>query len=231
VLLIMTSITFAGYIAYLLYAIVVFDNIDKKLPSMSGMIAYSRGTTITFTLLVFVHSYAVWSYIVIISEYIGVDSYQFMAIAVSSVIYLTSLIVLTYLPLDGNENPHNIFALTGFIFALMTSLLHKHSFIKNGPGGWPTLSIDSTERPLVVIELVMITIILVSGILFWTQDMVIAEYVFIGLILLDKEIKVNMLLKYELINLDNAFIKYSYRCEHDNRKQPPEESEESKFLV
>ena len=86
-----TVINLGAYFIFMVYALVVFEDANKALPSMSGMIAYSRGTTISFTLIVFLHGYTIMSYLVIASEYIGFRSNQFKFISISSFIYWMSL--------------------------------------------------------------------------------------------------------------------------------------------
>lgn len=150
------------------------------------------------------------SYLVIASEYIGFRSNQFKFITVSSFIYWMSLIMVSYLPLDATKNPHNIFAITGFVFSIFTVYLHKHTFLITEFGKWPRLDFHTTEKYLMLIELSMIIIISILGILFWSLDMVVAEYVFIALILLDKYFKVYILEQSGLMNIDNAYMEYRY---------------------
>lgn len=210
VLTMATVITVTAYTLYLVFSISVFDDVDGGLPSMSSMIAYSRGTTISFTLLVFVHGYALMSYLVIVSEYIGVASLQFKAITISSLLYWWSLILVSYLPLDGHENPHNIFALLGFTFALFSVFLHKHTFIHVNGDGKVTFDFDVKDKLLAMSEVILIVVICVLGSLFWFMNIVIAEYLFIGLILVDKYLKVRILQKSGLLNTEESRLVYTY---------------------
>lgn len=211
-----TVVNLGAYFIFMVYALVVFEDANKALPSMSGMIAYSRGTTISFTLIVFLHGYTIMSYLVIASEYIGFRSNQFKFISISSFIYWMSLIMVSYLPLHTTKNPHNIFAIMGFIFSTFTVYLHKHTFIITEYGKWPRLNFNTTERYLMLMEIVMITSISILGILFWSLDMVIAEYTFVALILVDKFFKVYILEKSGLMNIDNAYLLYSYHSPPNN---------------
>jgi hypothetical protein len=223
VLTIATVITMTAYFIYIVFSMSVYTNDDDvgggTLPSMSWMIAYSRGTTITFTLMVFVHGYALMSYLVIVSEYIGIMSYQFRAIAGSAFIYWLSLILVSYLPLDGNENPHNIFAVMGFTFALCTVYLHKHTFIvfKNN-SMVPRIDLNVTDKTLAFSELFLIISISILGGLFWFMDIVIAEYVFVGLILVDKYVKIRILEKAGLLNTKGAKLEYVYYSPPNNAR-------------
>lgn len=205
-----TVINLGAYFIFMVYSLVVFEDEGNKLPSMSGMIAYSRGTTISFTIIVFIHGYTIMSYLTIASEYIGFRSNQFKFIAGSCFIYWFSLILVSYLPLDAVENPHNIFAITGFVFSVFTVYLHKHTFVVTERGKWPRLDFGTTEKYLMMSEIVMIFTISILGILFWTNDLVIAEYVFIALILVDKYFKVYILEQSGLMNIENAYLEYRY---------------------
>lgn len=205
-----TVTTMIGYLVYLLFSIMVFNDANKPLPSLSGMIAYSRGTTITYTLLVFVHGYGLMAYLVIVSEYIGIESLQFRAIATCSFIYLMSLVLVSYLPLDGHENPHNVFALISFTFALMTVYLHKHTFLITEPGRWPYIDFHASEKILILSEILMIMVVSIMGALFWSLNIMVAEYIFIALILMDKYFKVTILEKSGLLNVSGSKLEYSY---------------------
>jgi hypothetical protein len=202
-----TVVTMIGYVVYLLFSIMVFEDENKALPSLSGMIAYSKGTTISFTLLVFVHGYGLMSYLVIASEYIGLQSRQFKVIAACCFGYLLSLILVSYLPLDGSEDPHNIFAVISFVFATLTVYLHKHTFVIDR---WPYIDFHVSERCLILSEILLILTITIMGMLFWSFNIMIAEYVFIALLLVDKYIKVTILEKSGLMNIEGAKITYTY---------------------
>lgn len=216
ILTLTTAVTMTAYLIYLLFSISVYDG-HNILPSISWMIAYSRGTTITFTLLVFIHGYGLISYLVIASEYIGIVSYQFKAIAGSAFIYWLSLILVSYLPLDGHENPHDIFAVIGFTFALCTVYLHKHTFIIFKEESYiPILEFSKIDWFLWLSEIFFIILISILGGLFWFMDIVIAEYFFFGLIIIDKYVKIRILVKSGLLNTDRAKLKYSYYSQTNN---------------
>jgi hypothetical protein len=205
-----TVFNLGAYFIFIVYAFIVFEDETENLPSMSGMIAYSKGTTISFTIIVFIHGYTIMSYLVIASEYVGFRSNQFKFISVSSFLYWVSLIMISYLPLDAAKHPHNIFAITGFIFSIFTVYLHKHTFLITEFGKWPRFNFYTTEKYLMLIEVSMIIIISILGILYWSLDIVVAEYVFVALILLDKYLKVYILEQSGLMNIDNAYLEYRY---------------------
>lgn len=202
-----TIVTMVGFLIYLIFCIMVFEDENKSLPSLSGMIAYSNGTTISFTLLVFAHGYGLMAYLVIVSEYIGLQSRQFKFISSCSIGYLLSLILVSYLPLDGSEDPHNIFAVISFVFATLTVYLHKHTFVISN---WPYIDFHVSERYLILSEITLILSITIMGMLFWSFDIMVAEYVFIALLLVDKYLKVTILEKSGLLNINGAKITYTY---------------------
>jgi hypothetical protein len=202
-----TVVSTVGFIIYLIFSMSVVRGDATTLPSLSGMIAYSRGTTISFTLMVFVHGYGVMAYLVIASEYVGLQSLHFKVIATCSLVYWMSLILVSYLPITTDENPHNIFAVTSFTFATLTVYLHKHSFVISR---WPYIDFSVSEKYLIASEIVMISTVSVMGILFWQYDVMVAEYIFLALIIIDKFFKVTILEKSGLMKLGGSFIEYTY---------------------
>jgi hypothetical protein len=208
-----TVVTMMGFFVYLLFSITAFEEEKKDLPSLSGMIAYSNGTTISYTLLVFVHGYGIMSYLVIVSEYIGLQTLQFKFIAGSCFVYLLSLILVSYLPLDGSEDPHNIFAVISFVFATASVYLHKHTFIVDK---WPYIDFHESEKYLILSEILLILTITIMGMLFWSFNIMVAEYVFIALLLIDKYIKVTILEKSGLLNIEGAKLTYTYYSPQNN---------------
>jgi uncharacterized membrane protein len=202
ILLSTTVLTTVGVIAYLSYAL---NTLEDSTPSVSRMIEYSKGTTITFTLIVFGHAYGVVSYLVIASEYIGLFTWHFNAVAFSCAAYLISLIVVSYIPIDDENSEvdtHSVFALTAFIFALLSSWLHRHSLLN--------YQLVKEEWPILVAEGVFLLAIMVCGLLFWLDENAIAEYAFIFLIVIDKEIKIRILEYTGLLNVNNSFLVYTY---------------------
>jgi hypothetical protein len=205
-----TFITTGGYCLFLLYCLqhVPPHGEEMDYPSVSAMIAFSRGTTLTFSLLVYCHTYAISNYLVLISEYLNVTSYQFYAVSLFCIIYNVALIVVTYLPLTGYETAHNTFSMIAFFAALFSVFLHRHAFWV-----WPSLTIEkctNTEFFLILTEFVFIAIICVTGFMFWFHDITWAEYIFIGLILIDKEVKIDILRWTKLIRTNNSYVQYSF---------------------
>lgn len=211
-----TIFCLGAYFIFMLYALVVFEDENRTLPSLSGMISYSRGTTVSFTLIVLVHSYTLTSYLVIASEYIGFRSIQFKFISASALIYWLSLIIVSYFPLDTTRNRHNVFALIAFTFSIFTVYLHKHTFLVTEVGKWPRLDFNTTEKTLMLAEVMMILVVSILGILFWTLDIVVAEYFFIALIIIDKYFKVYILEQSGLMVIERAYLEYSYYSPPNN---------------
>jgi len=196
VLMATTLVTILLYILYLVYAINIID--EQSLPSLSHIIAYSRGTTITYTIILFIHGYSVSSYLVIASEYIGIQSPQFFFIAFSSCMYLICLLLISYLPLTEVRDTHNIFAILAFIFALFSILLHRN--VPNGDYG--------PETWLLLIEGSILFTVLLLGIFFWFNNSMLCEYIFVGFVIVDKYIKVLMLEVSGLLDIDDSYIQY-----------------------
>lgn len=203
-----TYICIVSYLIFLIYCLKYVpphgDEIDY--PSVSAMIAYSRGTTLTFSLLVYIHIYAISNYLVIISEYLGISSWEFKVTTVFCTVYNIALIVVSYLPLTGYERMHNIFSITAFVAALLSVIIHRHVF-----SIFP-YHVAETNKEMILIfsEVFFVLSILITGFLFWYYNMIWAEYIFIGLILLDKKLKVEILSKTQIIRIDNTFVRYAY---------------------
>lgn len=208
-----TVVTMTGFLVYLLFCLMVFDDKDRPLPSLSGMIEYSNGTTISYTLLVFAHWYGVMSYLVIASEYIGLQSIQFRAISASCFVYILSLIMVSYLPVTDYPNAHYTFAVISLVFGTASVYLHKHTFIIDK---WPYVDFHITERYLILSEIMLMFTISIMGMLFWSFDIMVAEYVFIALLLMDKYIKVTILEKSGLMNIEGAKLTYTYYSPQNN---------------
>lgn len=186
----------------------ITEDLHYGLPSISAIIAYSKGMTITFTFIVYLHSYGLYCYLIIIAEYLGKESFAFLTSAALCILYIICLIVVTYLPLTFDETKHNIFAVSAFAFALFSVYLHKYSFIIYTERGYRI----SNKREAVVLGLEFIIIISISltGALFWFQNYMWAEYIFILLVLIDKQIKIFILTKTNLLYLEGSYIQYAY---------------------
>lgn len=211
--IVMTTCTALSIILYFIFMFVGlnlgidYDTVDG-VPSVSAIIAYSKAMTLTFTFIVYIHSYSLYSYLIILSQYLGKTSFSFISIVLLCVLYILSLIIVTYLPLNVDEFKHNVFAVSAFVFAALSVYLHKHSLLVYTIRGYEFC--NQKEGVLIVSELlVLITITVMAG-LFWFQNNMWAEYMFILIILIDKQIKIWILLGTELIYLKGSYISYSY---------------------
>jgi hypothetical protein len=77
-------------------------------------------------------------------------------------------------------------------------------------------------------EITMIFSVSILGILFWTLDIMVAEYVFIALILVEKYFKVYVLVKSGLMNIDGAYLEYKYFSPPNNKQSGVEIISEKK---
>jgi hypothetical protein len=203
VLQVTTVVTLLGYVGYLAYSL---TTLPQSTPSVSQMIEYSKGTTITFTLLVFVHGYGLMAYLVIVSEYIGLRTLHFKIVAACCVGYLAALVVVTYVPMDSEDDKvdtHSVFALLAFGFALGSTWVHRHGIVDR--------ALVAEEWSLLVVEVVFVVVVTLCGILFWAEENTVAEYIFIFLIIIDKEVKILMLQETGLLNVDDSYLIYTYR--------------------
>jgi hypothetical protein len=207
-LTISTSIVLVMYIVFIIAGVKEHHGNDV-LPSVSTIIAHSKAMTITFTFIVYIHSYCLYAYLVIISEYIGTKSLLFYAISTSCFLYVLCLIIVTYLPLTSDETEHNVFAVGAFAFSLISVLLHKHSWFVYSSRGY-SISCNSYEGLMLFIEIVEVIVIVIMGGLFWFYSKMWAEYVFIFIILMDKHLKVTILSGTNLIYLEGSYIQHSY---------------------
>lgn len=212
---VMSICTFSTIVMYIIFLVVGLDlpiedqsELHYGLPSVSAIIAFSKAMTISFTLIVYLHSYGLYCYLIILAEYLGKDSFQFIATAAFCILYIICLIVVTYLPLTFDETKHNIFAVSAFVFALCSVYLHKYSFVVYGERGY-TVS-NKREGFLLILELISVVTISLSGALFWFRNYMWAEYLFILLILIDKQVKVFVLTRLNLLYLEGSYIQYSY---------------------
>lgn len=217
-----TFVNIIFYFSFLLHSFIAFEG--EPFPSVSAMIGASRISTISYTIIVFVHGYTIMSYLVIASEYVGFYSIQFRFIFISSIIYWLSLIMVSYLPVKNVNEPHNIFAILAFMFSVSTVYLHKHTFLNTDEYVPYFMIID---RNIVVLEISIIILVSILGILFWVFHYTIAEYVFIFLLLCEKYFKINILISSGLLNIESAFLEYSYYSPSNNKNTEKYTSEYS----
>jgi len=156
--------------------------IADRVLTLSEIIAASHGATVTYGMVVLLHTYSLAAYLVIMTGYIAPSSLHFRAVAASCAMYVMALIGLTYFPVTTHDDPHNAFAVTAFGFATASTWAHRHGIFD-----------DAAEAPLLTLEFALVAVIVTTGLLFWINGWTIAEYVFIALIIMDKELKLTML--------------------------------------
>ena len=186
----------------------VTEQVHDNLPSISAIIAHSKAMTITFTMIVYIHSYSLYSYLVIMSQYLGTRSISFIITSMLCFLYIFFLIIVSYLPLTTNEMKHNIFAMAAFFTAILSVYLHKHTLIVYSLNDYPVM--NSREGLLILSEIFVLILLLVSGCLFWFNNSMWAEYLFIFLIIIDKQIKVMVLVGTNLLYLEGSYMLYTY---------------------
>ena len=210
-----------GYVCFLVYGL---STLDSSV-SVSEIIEISKGTAISFTFLVVLHAYGVYSYLIIIYQY--VHQKHFVLLVICCISYIVSLIVLSYLPIEhtvNNVKMHHVFGFIAYFFALISTISHKHSF-------FPPLCIDDetnqakaflinqdedgNESLLVYVEILIIGLVILFGSLFYFGGFNWAEILFIFLIIIDKQIKIFILLELKLIRRQSKLI-YNYVNIEDN---------------
>lgn len=174
---------------------------EHALRTISELLIEFRWFSITYTIVVFIHSYAVLAYLICVSDYIGVQSREFMALCACCVIYLGCLVVVGYVPVSREEELHNFFAIMAFIFAILSSLLHKFGSSQHG------------EQSLAIYEACLIGALILAGALFWSLGDASAEYVLVGIILMEKHMKLELLDRYEILHSKRGWIVYSFNVE------------------
>jgi len=197
-----TAVSVAGYLVLLLYFLLGVQHQDGTFGhTVSDMIAYNKGTTVTAALLIFAHSYVLTAYLVLISDYIHYSGAHFKIIAVASYTYIAALVVMTYLPVHSDENPHNVFAGISSGFALISTWAHKNSFYHGA----------KVDAAVLFADMVVLAAMTTAAALFWFNDSNAAEYVFILIVLLDKKFKLLILERGGFADdLRNAALRYSF---------------------
>lgn len=193
-----TSVALLGLIILLSYGVGKFE----EPPSVSKIIAYNRETTVSFTILVFVHGYSVIAYLIILSKYYDTSSLYFRVSCTSCVVYLFALVLLSYLPLDRHEDPHDVVAMIAFFFALFSSIIHRPGFIIKKE--------YKEDVEILTFEIIFLILVLIFGGLFWFNNSMVSEYFFMSLIVIDKTLKVYILERIGILKIKGSQLKYSF---------------------
>lgn len=189
-----TVITLWGFLSLSVYC---SANNSKVQPTLSAAMSNSPTVSLAFALLVYVHGNAIACYLTLASEYIGLHTWQYSLVAGSSVAYWFCLLALSYLPLDEAKEEHHAAATGAFVFATLSAILHRR-------GGTPVMEIY---------EVGMMSAIVISGVAFWIAGVVLAEYTFIGLVVVDKALRVKLLRQEGLVANAPSYVEYRYFSE------------------
>lgn len=194
-----TGVTLIGLIIFLSYGLTKFENP----PSVSAIIALNRETTVSFAILVLLHGYSVMAYLVILSAYYGLNSWYFRGSVIACAAYIFALIVLSYLPLDRHTDPHDVVAAFAFFLAALSSIIHKPGFIVKKE--------YKEDIEILSVEVFFLIALAIFGSLFWFNNSMLSEYIFMGLLVIDKAFKIYVLQVVGLVQLSGAHIKYSFQ--------------------
>lgn len=189
-----TVITLWGFLSLSVYC---SASASKAQPTLSAAISDSPAVSLLFAALVYVHGYAIACYLTLASEYIGMHTRQYSLVTATSVAYWCCLIAVSYLPLEEAREEHHMAATGAFVFATLSAILHRR-------GGTPVMEIY---------EVGMMSAIVLSGIAFWVAGVVFAEYTFIGLVILDKALRIKILRQEGLVSRAPSYVEYRFYSE------------------
>lgn len=189
-----TLLSLFGFLCFVIANIVIYGK-----HTISDFLVKSHANGVTYTLIVALHTYANYCYLILASEYIGYNTVQFKIIFIATIIYLLSLVIVSYLPVDEHNNLHSIFAGLAFGFAMITVFLTKIFHV-----------IERREIVLLFLEGIYFFILLVLAIFFAFRVEPITEYIFIALVLIEKDLKIEFLSRSNLIVLTSARLEYCF---------------------
>jgi len=193
-----TVITLWGFLSLSVYCSASASAVQ---PTLSAAMSDSPTVSLVFAALVYVHGYAIACYLTLASEYIGLDTWQYSLVAGSSVAYWCCLLAVSYLPLEAAREEHHMAATLAFVFATLSAILHRR-------GGTPAMEIY---------EVGIMCAIVLSGLAFWTAGIVLAEYTFVGLIIIDKAARVKLLRQEALVSNEASYVEYRFFSERGER--------------
>lgn len=193
-----TACTFIVFLTFLFIGV----GLDDEAPSISAMVAKSREMTLTFTLMVYLHSYAAMAYLILLSRYVEADSTQYRTIALLVRVYLGALVLLCYVPIEVSATAHHAVAFVAFSCAAASGIFTKHSFFSG-----------IRDRRVVCVEIAVVVTIAVTACTFWATGNVWAEYVLVGVVIMDKELKIVALERTGLVVLSDSYVQYSFHAQ------------------
>lgn len=175
--------------------------------SISGMIAKTPEYGVGISLLIlFVHSIAVFFYLIIVSKYIRqdvrcgcirFDVAQYNIIVALCLGYLLFLILAIFVKVDEDNDAHNVFVVIALVLAVASSWIHRHAFAER---------IEKNEQYLWASEFLVALCVTILGVLFIALEENVLEYVLIILLLLDKKLKIMALTQSGLLNAFDLIV-------------------------
>lgn len=206
-----TLITLVVYFVFL--SLGVTDMVhDHHAPTISDLIIKSRMSTITFALMVYLHSWVLTIYFLLITEYLDMNNVwhlrQYYIMMFFSVGYIMALIFLTYIPTDTFPSSHRLLATLSFCAALLSCYLYTSEL-----GTKLKYELSYGQKPLILLEFIFFCAIVVSGGLFQFANSNLSEYFFVFFILLDKPVKIYLMSKMRLLNTAAHILRLEYVCD------------------
>ena len=170
--------------------------------SISDEMDIDKRSMVTYTFILYAHSYAITAYLVIMSKVFKRNT--FILIVALCISYIVSLMVLSYLPVSSHNQEHRIITITAFILAGGTLIVHDLNishFVQKIP---------NYDLYIVTIELFLFVSFWVSGFVFWFYDLYIFENICVFIVIIDKLVKVKLLIIRNVINVKGAMVTYAY---------------------
>ena len=189
-----TVVTLWGFLSLSVYCAA---STRRTQPTLSAAMSDSPSVSLAFAVLVYAHGYALACYLTLASEYIGLYTWQYILVAASCASYWCCLLALSYLPVEEAREEHHAAATCAFVFAALSAVLHRR-------GGTPVMEIY---------EVGVMSAILLSGIAFWLAGVVLAEYAFVALILVDKALRMKLLRQEGLVPNAPSYVEYRFFSE------------------
>lgn len=182
--------TIFSVILFFFFTIHVFIDSDYSvhdMVSISSEMDMDKRSMITYTLILYMHTYALSSYLIMMTNIWGRGKNQFAlyVIGISCVLYSVCLVTISYLPTSTHSDQHNLFAISAFFFAGVS--LFAHDF--NTYHYWVRGETRNISSKIMIFECVYLILFIIFAIIFWVKDIAFFEYLCAIMVLLDKWIK------------------------------------------
>lgn len=202
-------------VGFILFVVSGFANYGTV--SVSKMIAKAPDYGIGIAMLiVFIHSIAVLLYLIIISRYIKqdvrcwcirFDIAQYNIIVALCIGYIFFITLGIFIKVDNDTDAHNTFVVIAVIMAVLSSWIHRHAFGER---------IEKKEEYLWASEFLTAFIITVLSILFIYLEENVLEYFLIGILLIDKKLKIMTLTRTGLLNALDLVVEIALEEQRDS---------------